>query len=369
MNTILNDEQIDFTQEPLFLGSGRNIIRLDLNIEQWIKNHTERLLGNTWFSWDFNYSQDAKDFDAMQANLQELFLKNLKFQQFLDSLAVRTVTEVFKPITTNPQLESYWTIHGFQEDIHHQSYADLIKTLPVNANKIFDDIMINPEILKRGKDISDRFNHTALMNNQLGCNHPDYSEEEHKKSLILSLFALNILENGLFQTSFITTFAFAENGMMESSAKSMGRISKDEDTHAAMTVHILNRLRKDKKWRYIFKDNENTIINMYKNAYEADLIWIDYLFEDGAKLLGLNANILKEYSKYITYKATHAIGLDNVVEDTKSNPCSWANKYSKTANTQTALKEADGTNYKLGSLNKRITEDDWQSMKTTGENQ
>ena len=41
-------EEIDFTKEPLFLGSGRNVARLDLPISQWIKKRTEKALGLTW---------------------------------------------------------------------------------------------------------------------------------------------------------------------------------------------------------------------------------------------------------------------------------------------------------------------------------
>ena len=53
-------------------------------------------------------------------------------------MMTRTVTEVFKPITTNPQLEAWWTNHGYQESIHSDSYAELIKALPINSNKVFD---------------------------------------------------------------------------------------------------------------------------------------------------------------------------------------------------------------------------------------
>ena len=104
------------------------------------------------------------------------------------------------------------------------------------------------------------------------------------------------------------------------------------------------------------------IIEMYKLAYEADLMWIDYLFEDGARLLGLNAEILKEFSRYNTYQAMKAVGLTPFWDKIEMNPCSWATKYTNTSKTQTALNETDGSNYLLGVLNKSILEEDYRDL-------
>jgi len=360
--SIFNKEFINFANEPLFFGKGRNIARLDLQVNESIMKKSEKALGLTWFPNDFSYVNDAKDYNNMDVLLKVLYLKNLKFQQLLDSIATRTVLEVFKPITTSPQLEHWWTIHGFQEDVHSGTYAEVIKALPVNATKIFDDIMVNPNILSRAKDIIDRFEDTYKWNAKRTLQTDDYDFEAHKKSLVMSMFALNILEGGLFKTSFITTFAYAENGMMESTGKAVGRISMDEDNHLGMTQWILTQLKKDIEYKYIFIDNKNEILDMYKKAYKADMLWIDYLFEDDAKILGLNANILKQYAQYNIYKVMNAIGLDNIV-DKISNPCSWANKFTKTANLQVALNETDGTNYLLGKIDKHISNEDWDSFK------
>lgn len=361
--SVFVNEVIDFKQAPYFLGEGRNVIRLDLDSEPFIEKLKEKALGQTWFKHDFSYIQDAKDFIALHPKQQVLFLKNLKFQTVLDSVATRTVTEVFKPVTSNPQLESWWAVHGFQEDIHSDSYAELIKSLPLNSTDVFDEIMVTPEILSRAKLIIDRFDDTIMWNSKLTLQTDDYNREDHMRSILFSLYALNILEAGLFQTSFICTFAYAENGVMESSGKSMGRIKKDENNHMAITIHLINAYRKDPEWAYLVNEIQDEVRQMYISTYVADNIWIDYLYEDGASLLGLNAKVLKEYSAYNMHRATHAIGITGVADEVKMNPCSWADKYTKTANLQVALNEADGTNYLLGRLNKNMDRAKWNTLK------
>lgn len=360
--SIFSEENIDFTQEPMFLGSGRNVARLDLNIETWIQKMIDKAQGLTWFKHDFTYTKDAKDFSKFSPELQKLFLQNLKFQTALDSMATRTVLEVFKPITTNPQLESWWTTHGFQEEIHSESYAELIKALPVNSTKIFDEIMISPQIISRVKDIISRFDDTIRWNALRLLEHEDYDLEKHKKSIVMSLFALHILEAGLFQTSFITTFAYAENKVMESSGKSMGKIAKDEINHKAITQYILKRHKNIPEWNYLFEEYKDEIQDMYKKTYEADLMWIDYIFEEDARLLGLNSKILKEYAQYNMYKALSSVGVTPFVKKINKNPCSWAVKYTNTSNMQVALNESDGVNYLLGVVNKSMSEEDYQEL-------
>ena len=48
-SSIYSTENINFNNEPLFLGSGRNVARLDLNIESWIQKQIDKAEGLTWF--------------------------------------------------------------------------------------------------------------------------------------------------------------------------------------------------------------------------------------------------------------------------------------------------------------------------------
>lgn len=360
---LFNTNPIDFASQPFFLGEGRNIARLDLSIEPHISKSTADALGKLWFSGDFSPSKDAKSYIECSDELNTLFMKNLKFQTLLDSLAARSVSEVFIPITTNPQLASWWFQHAFfEENIHSQSYADILKGLPVNATAIFDDIMVNPNILKRAKSIVACFNDTVDWNCKMILKTPDYDIESHKRSIVISLFALNILEAVLFKSSFLTSFAFKENGLYSITADIISKIAIDEAGHYAMTINILNRLRSDPAWAYIFNENERIIDNLYNTALEADYDWIDYCYDDNTRLLGVNNTILKQYVKHNLYAVMTSVGQKPIVEKV-NNPCIWANKYTRPSNIQTAQKEKTTGNYLLGIVNLDTTIEFWDTLK------
>ena len=370
MSHLFNPNPVDFTKSSLFLDpNGRNISRLDLSIEAHISSATAAAIGKMWFPGDFSPSKDGKDYITCSFKLQILYMKNLKFQTLLDSLAARSVAEVFIPVTTNPQLEIWWYQHAFFEgNIHSQSYADILKGLPVDAKAIFDDIMVNPAILKRASSIvacfEDTVQHNARMiladSMQTGTN-KFYSRKDHKQSIVMSLFALNILEAVLFKSSFLTSFAFKENGLFSVTADIISKIAQDEAGHYAMTITLLNRLRKDPDWAYIFHEHSGTIDQLYRDAIEADFDWIDYCYDADTRLLGVNNAVLKQYVTHNLHSVMTSVGQPPIV-DKVSNPCVWANKYTRPSNVQTAQKEKTSGNYLLGLVDTNTTPEFWSNL-------
>lgn len=365
---LFNKQHIEFADEPLFLGSGRNISRLDINIEQHIQKQVNDAIGLMWFKNDFTYLEDAKDYSLMSENQRLLFLKNLKFQTLLDSIASRSVSEVFIPVTTNPQLEQWWYQHAFFENnIHSATYAEIIKAMPLNAKEIFDDIMVNNEIISRAESVINVFEQCVFYNSKMILHkHYDtlyYSKDEHKRHIALSLYALNILEAILFKSSFLTSFAFKENGLMSSTGDAIKKINLDEIGHYSMSVNLINRLRVDPEWIHIFEDIKHEARQLYADAIIADHKWIDYCYPEGndAHLLGINNNVVKEYVDYNAKVVMTAIGLEPLKSDVM-NPCSWANKYSKSSNVQTAMKEKNSANYLLGKLNTHTPPEFWENL-------
>ena len=375
-NHLFNPNPINFTKEPLFLGLGRNITRLDLSSESHISKMTADAIGKLWFSGDFSVSKDGKDYINNEPKLNLLFMKNLKFQTLLDSLAARSVVEVFIPITTNPMLENWWYQHAFFECcIHSQSYADIIKGLPVDAKAVFDDIMVNPAILKRAESIVACFEHTVQLNSLMIMKDstavPEsvrlaaeqaYSIEQHKVSIVMSLFALNILEAVLFKSSFLTSFAFKENGIYSITADVISKIAQDEAGHYAMTTTLINRLRKDPDWAYIFHDNSAAIDELYRKALLADFEWIDHCYTDDVRLLGVNNKVLKQYVTSNLYSVMTSVQQQPIV-DKVDNPCIWANKYTRPSSIQTAQKEKTSGNYLLGVVSTDIKPEFWSTLK------
>jgi len=329
--SLMDFKAIDFAKNNLFFGD-KNIMRLELETDAEVEKRRVALRNALWFSSDFSLANDAVAFSVLWPKKKVMFLKNLKFQQFADSLAARAVSTVFMPVTSDPLLEAWWIEMSFSESVHVASYADIIKALPVDAKKEFDEIIIDENIIKRGKEIVKAFEN--LLNNP--------SEE----TLLLALYALSVLEGCLFQSSFITSFSFAESYGMTEIGKVIQKIQADENIHFSMDVHLIKTLLKDKKYQQIQEKNKSLINDMFSTAMSIDYDWIDYVVTEPTPTI--NRESMKQYVRYNTKKSMDMLGLDSSFIPQTDNPFDWSRKYLNTKGLQTSLNETSGTSYMIG---------------------
>jgi len=85
--------------------------------------------------------------------------------------------------------------------------------------------------------------------------------------------------------------------------------------------------------------------------------WADYLFQRGP-VIGLNANILKEFVDYTAAGALKDIGIKYWNPHPKTTPIPWFNKHSDTSKKQTALQESESTNYVIGVMSENVDYDE-----------
>ena len=89
------------------------------------------------------------------------------------------------------------------------------------------------------------------------------------------------------------------------------------------------------------------VYQMYMDVIREEKAWADYLFKKGP-VIGLNAQILKDFVDYTAVGALKEIGIKYQSSAPKSTPIPWFNKHVNTSNKQTALQENESTNYEIG---------------------
>ena len=74
-------------------------------------------------------------------------------------------------------------------------------------------------------------------------------------------------------------------------------------------------------------------------------------------MIGLNANILKDFVDYTAVGALKEIGIKYQEPAPRSTPIPWFNKHVNTSNKQTALQESESTNYVIGIMSEELNYD------------
>ena len=188
-----------------------------------------------------------------------------------------------------------------------------------------------------------------------------YDEYEHKKALYKCLMSVNILEGVRFYVSFACSWAFAELKKMEGNAKIIKLIARDENVHLASTQQMLKLLPKDDKdYEKIAKELKDECIQMFMDAVEQEKKWADYLFKDGS-IIGLNAELLKQYIEFIAGKRMRAVHLETPF-NTGTNPLPWTQAWITGGSVQVAPQETEISSYVIGGTKQDVDNDTFKGF-------
>jgi len=349
----------DHTQAKMFLDAsgGVNVQRYDTLKYRQFDKLTDKQLGFFWRPEEVDILRDAKDFKDLSTHEQHIFTSNLKRQILLDSVQGRSPNLAFLPIVSIPELETWIETWAFSETIHSRSYTHIIRNVYSDPSKVFDEMLDIKEIVTCSDSISKYYDELIEFNE----NSKLYGSYEHKKALWMALMAVNILEGVRFYVSFACSWAFAELKKMEGNAKIIKLIARDENVHLASTQQMLKLLpQDDKDFAKIKEETAEECKQMFIDAVEQEKAWADYLFKDGS-IIGLNAELLKQYVEFIAAKRMYALGMEKLY-NMGTNPLPWTQAWITGGSVQVAPQETEISSYVIGGTKQDITEDTFKGL-------
>jgi ribonucleoside-diphosphate reductase beta chain len=314
--------------------------------------------GFFWVPEEISLSKDANDFKDSSDAVKHIFTSNLLRQTALDSLQGRGPSQVFAPVISLPELEALvynWTF--FETNIHSRSYSHIIRNIYNVPKEVFNTIHDTEEIVNMASSVGEHYDRLHHINcaKETGA---QYSEEAHVRAIYLALHASYALEAFRFMVSFATSLAMVENKIFIGNGNIISLILQDELLHKGWTAYIINQVTKeDARFNRAAQECQDEVIQIYKDVIREEKEWAEYLFMKGP-VIGLNANILKDFVDYTALGALKDIGIKYWNPSPKTTPIPWFNKHSDTSKKQTALQENESTNYVIGIMSEKINYDE-----------
>ena len=316
--------------------------------------------GFFWVPEEISLTKDAQDFKDASDAVKHIFTSNLLRQTALDSLQGRGPSQVFTPVVSLPELEALvynWSF--FETNIHSRSYSHIIRNIYNVPKEVFNTIHDTAEIVDMASSIGEYYDYLHRLNcrKELNDNGIAVSEEEHIKAIYLALHASYALEAFRFMVSFATSLAMVENKIFIGNGNIISLILQDELLHKGWTAYLINQVvKEDERFARVAKECEQEVVQIYKDVIAEEKAWADYLFKLGP-VIGLNANILKDFVDYTAADALKQIGIKYWNSAPKTTPIPWFNKHSDTSKKQTALQENESTNYVIGVMSENLDYD------------
>ena len=375
--TVFNKGHVDTKEQPMFFGAPLGVQRYDSYKYPVFEKLTNQMLGYFWRPEEVSLQKDRGDYQSLRPEQKHIFTSNLKYQILLDSVQGRGPGMAFSPYCALPELEGAMNVWQFMEMIHSRSYTYIIKNVYPDPAEVFDTILDDDKILARAKSVTaayDDFINMAHQYDQSNWWRPDWKhasynasheEKELKRKLYLAVSNVNILEGIRFYVSFACSFAFGELKLMEGSAKIISLIARDENQHLAITQNILNNWRKgdDPEMVDIVKEEEQWLIQAFKNTVDEEKRWAEYLFKDGS-MIGLNDKLLQQYVEWVANRRIRAIGFKPIYDvPARNNPLPWTEHWISSKGLQVAPQETEVESYIVGGIKQDVKKDTFSGFK------
>ena len=313
--------------------------------------------GFFWVPEEISLTKDANDFKEASDTVCHIFTSNLLRQTALDSLQGRGPVQVFSPVCSIPELEALVMVWSFMEtNIHSRSYSHIIRNIYNVPKDAFNTIHDTKEIVDMASSVGDYYDALHLVNcrKELG---EAVTEKEHIRAIWLALNASYGLEAFRFMVSFATSLAMVENRIFIGNGNIISLILQDEILHKDWTAWIINQVvKEDSRFAEARVECEAEVYALYQDVIREEKQWADYLFQKGP-VIGLNANILKDFVDYTAVGALKEVGIKYQTPAPKTTPIPWFNKHVNTSNKQTALQESESTNYVIGVMSDTLDYD------------
>ena len=336
-----------------------------------IAKFEETARGFFWQPEEISLTKDANDFKDASDAVKHIFTSNLLRQTALDSLQGRAPSQVFTPVVSLPELEALiynWSF--FETNIHSKSYSHIIRNIYNVPKEVFNTIHDTQEIIDMASSVGNYYEDLHRINciKELNVHSlPDWqaryaglhsvTEQEHVKAIWMALHASYALEAFRFMVSFATSLAMVENKIFIGNGNIISLILQDELLHKGWTAYIINQVIKDdSRFASIKQECEGEVYALYADVIREEKAWADYLFNKGP-VIGLNANVLKDFVDYTAVGALKEIGIKYQGNSPKSTPIPWFTKHVDTSKKQSALQETESTNYVLGVMSEQLDYD------------
>lgn len=323
-----------------------------------ISKYEETQRGFYWIPEEISLTKDSADFKDASETVRHIFTSNILRQTALDSIQGRGPVQVFSPVVSLPELEALIMIwSAFETNIHSRSYSHIIRNIYNVPKTVFNTIHDTSEIISMASTIGRYYDGLHVLNCQkeLGI---EVSEYDHIKAIWLALQASYGLEAFRFVVSFATSLAMVENKIFIGNGNIISLILQDELLHKEWTAYIINQVvKEDKRFSEIKEECHEEVYSMYQDVIREEKEWADYLFKMGP-VIGLNANILKDFVDFTAAGALKEIGIKYRGSAPKNTPIPWFNKHTSLESKQTALQESENTSYALFLMNNDINYDE-----------
>ncbi len=271
---------------------------------------------NHWMPQEVNMSADIalwRSAKGLSEDERLIVERSLGFFSTADSLVANNlVLAVYRHIT-NPECRQYLLRQAFEEALHTHAYQYVIESLGMDEARLFNMYRELPTVAKKTEWALPFTQSLADPNFRTGT-------PENDQRLLRDLIAFYVVFEGIFfYVGFSQILSMGRRNKMTGTAEQFQYILRDESMHLNFGIDVINQIKLENShlWTPEFK---HYVINLVKEGVDLEYQYALDTMPRG--ILGLNANMMWDYLRFIGNRRLAQIGLPEQYPGV-SNPLPW----------------------------------------------
>ena len=271
---------------------------------------------NHWMPQEINMTADValwKDPNGLTEDERRIVMRNLGFFSTADSLVANNIVlSVYRHIT-NPECRQYLLRQALEEAIHTHAYQYVIESLGMDEGEIFNMYKEVPSVARKAAWALPFTDSLADQNFKTGSLEDD-------KTLLRNLIAFYcVLEGIFFYCGFTQILSMGNRNKMTGTAEQFQYILRDESMHVNFGIDMINQIKLENPqlWNEAMQTEAR---NMILQGTQLEIEYAHDTMPGG--ILGMNAESMSEYLKFIANRRLTQIGLEEEFPNA-TNPFPW----------------------------------------------
>lgn len=359
--SVFNANKSDYENSPIFFGQDRGLLdTIHVKYPKLMELY-EELKSMDWKHNEYKYRECMKDFKRVGESTANKMIRTLAWQWEADSIAGSSVIEVLGPVITATEPRIGYTRIADNENLHAMTYSEITRGSFENPGEILQEVLKIRQALGRLSVVGKVLNDAMLSVYAYRLKQIPYSQDLYNK-VMLVVTALYCLERIQFMTSFGVTFGICNTGAFTEIGLAVQLICRDELTnHVPWNQEIINIELQTERGQAFYVQCRHVIAQMIDEIVNQELLGIDYLYEDGQDIAGINSKRLRKWLYYnasfpVSFFKLNDLYKHQIVE---TNPLPFINKWIDINAVQSSNQEQDNNNYTANAVSTTALAEDW----------
>lgn len=224
----------------------------------------------------------------------------------------RSIALGIYPYLKSPECHLYLAKQMFEEANHCVSFEYVLQTFPLDREKVFN-IHLEVPSMKAKEDYIIKYL-KRMTESTL-----DITTVEGKKDFIRNLVATNIVMEGIwFYSGFMVALSFRQRNQLRNFGSMINWVLRDESLHLKFGINLVHNVLEENA-DLLTEEFAAEIRQIIVEGVEKEVAYNHDLFPNG--ILGLNADYVNQYVKYVADRRLEELGLEK--EYNVTNPAKW----------------------------------------------